>query len=127
MDVIRQEQEQQQGQGPEHRYEIRKFRIYPITEGVDTPKTKITYTQYFNHFLDFIKIHDLQVLLDFSIVCKMSDIVNNTESDRRDVLQAKCVKMQAYGMKIDLLSNATVIKQFSLLIGIEVLCLIMTE
>jgi len=65
MDVIRQEQPQQ-GQGPEHRYEIRNFRIYPITEGVDSPKTKITYTKCFNHFLDFIKINDLQVLLDFS-------------------------------------------------------------
>ena len=41
----------------------------------------------------------------------MSDIVNNPESDSRNVLQATNVKMQAYAMKIDLLSNATVIEK----------------
>lgn len=41
----------------------------------------------------------------------MSDIVNNAESDSREVLQAASVKMQAYSMKIDLLSNATVIEK----------------
>lgn len=44
-----------------------------------------------------------------AIVCKMSNIINNEESDSRDVLQAANVKMQAYAMKIDLLSNASVI------------------
>lgn len=42
----------------------------------------------------------------------MSEIVNSTEADSRDVLQAS-VKMQAYAMKIDLLSNATVIERQS--------------
>jgi len=46
-----------------------------------------------------------------AIVCKMSDIVNNTESDSRDILQATGIKMQAYAMKIDMLSNATVIEK----------------
>jgi hypothetical protein len=41
----------------------------------------------------------------------MSDILNNAESDSRKVLQATSVKMQAYAMKIDLLSNATVIEK----------------
>jgi hypothetical protein len=41
----------------------------------------------------------------------MSDIVNNAESDGREVLQATSVKMQAYAMEIDLLSNATVIER----------------
>jgi hypothetical protein len=46
-----------------------------------------------------------------AILCRMSDIANNTESNSRDVLQATSVKMQAYAMKIDLLSNATVIEK----------------
>ena len=54
--------------------------------------------------------HNCLVGLD-AIVCKMSDIVNNAESDSRDILQATNVKMQAYAMKIDLLSNATVIEK----------------
>jgi hypothetical protein len=41
----------------------------------------------------------------------MSDITNSAESDSREVLQATGVKMQAYAMKIDLLSNATVIEK----------------
>ena len=41
----------------------------------------------------------------------MSDIANSAESDSREVLQATGVKMQAYAMKIDLLSNATVIEK----------------
>lgn len=55
-----------------------------------------------------LEYHKCLVGLD-AIVCKMSDIVNSTESESRDVLQATSVKMQAYAMKIDLLSNATVI------------------
>jgi orotate phosphoribosyltransferase-like protein len=47
----------------------------------------------------------------YSIVCKMSDILNNTNSDSRVILQATSVKMQAYAMRIDLLSNATVIEK----------------
>src|SRR5919106_2059563 len=41
-------------------------RIYPVTEGIGSNQTKIVYERAFNHFLDYIKIHDLQVLLDFS-------------------------------------------------------------
>lgn len=55
-----------------------------------------------------LEYHKCLVGLD-AIVCKMSDIVNNEESESRDVLQATSVKMQAYTMKMDLLSNATVI------------------
>jgi hypothetical protein len=63
--------------------------------------------RYIDDQLPF-EYHKCLVGLD-AIVCKMSDIVNNEESDSRDVLQATSVKMQAYAMKIDLLSNATVI------------------
>lgn len=41
-------------------------RIYPVTEGIQSDKTAATYVRYFYHFLNHIKIHDLQVLLDFS-------------------------------------------------------------
>lgn len=57
-----------------------------------------------------LEYHKCLVGLD-AIVCKMSDIVNSAESDSKDVLQATSVKMQTYAMKIDLLSNATVIEK----------------
>jgi Sigma-70, region 4 len=65
--------------------------------------------RYINERLPF-EFHKCLVGLD-SIVCKMSDIINSTESNGRDVLQATSVKMQAYAMKIDLLSNATVVEK----------------
>lgn len=65
--------------------------------------------KYIDERLPF-EYHKCLVGLD-AIVCKMSDIVNNAASDSRDVLQAINVKMQAYAMKIDLLSNATVIEK----------------
>jgi integrase len=46
--------------------EPQKQRIYPITEGIRSIKTAIVYERCFNHFRDHIKIHDKQVLLDFS-------------------------------------------------------------
>ena len=45
---------------------LHKGRIFPISEGIRSPKTRVLYERCFNHFLDFVKIHDLQVLLDFS-------------------------------------------------------------
>ncbi len=65
--------------------------------------------RYIDDRLPF-EFHKCLVGLD-SIVCKMSDIINSTESNGRDVLQATTVKMQAYAMKIDLLSNAAVIEK----------------
>jgi Phage integrase, N-terminal SAM-like domain len=41
-------------------------KIFLITEGIRSKKTQITYQRYFNHFLDHIKIHDFEVLLNFS-------------------------------------------------------------
>src|SRR5918994_3262045 len=43
-----------------------KQRVYPKTEGIQSSKTSATYSRYFNPFLNYIKIHDMQVLLDFS-------------------------------------------------------------
>ena len=65
--------------------------------------------RYIDERLPF-EYHKCLVGLD-AIVCRMSDIVNNAESDSREVLQATSVKMQAYGMKIDLLTNATVVQK----------------
>ena len=44
----------------------RQPRIYPATEVIQSAQTADVYKRYFNHFLDYIKIHDLQVLLDYS-------------------------------------------------------------
>jgi integrase len=43
-----------------------KHRIYSVTEGIRSKKTAFIYEKSFNRFLNFIKIHDEQVLLDFS-------------------------------------------------------------
>ena len=65
--------------------------------------------KYIDERLPF-EYHKCLVGLD-SIVCRMSDIANSAESDSREVLQAASVKMQDYAMKIDLLSNATVVEK----------------
>jgi integrase len=44
----------------------RQPRIYPVTEGIQSAQTADVYKRYFNHFLDYNNIHDIQVLLDFS-------------------------------------------------------------
>lgn len=44
-----------------------------------------------------------------AILRKTWDIANNIESPERDRLQAASLGMQAYAMKIDLLTNATVV------------------
>lgn len=59
------EQKQEQQPTPPQYY-TKQQRIYPVTEGINSPKSQIVYTRSLNHFLDHIKIHDLQVLLDFS-------------------------------------------------------------
>jgi hypothetical protein len=46
-----------------------------------------------------------------SILARTWDIANNTESLERDRLQAASIGMQAYAMKIDLLTSATVVKR----------------
>ena len=40
--------------------------IYAVSEGLHSPRTIDAYRKSFRHFLDYIKIHDLQVLLDYS-------------------------------------------------------------
>ena len=40
--------------------------IYPVIEGLKSSYTKVAYRRNFNHFLDHIKIHDLQVLLEYN-------------------------------------------------------------
>jgi hypothetical protein len=46
-----------------------------------------------------------------NILSKTWDIANNSESLERDRLQAVSIGMQAYSMKIDLLSSATVVER----------------
>ena len=40
--------------------------IYPVTEGIQSPHTLIAYRRNFKHFMEHVKIHDLQVLLEYS-------------------------------------------------------------
>jgi hypothetical protein len=45
------------------------------------------------------------------ILAKIWDIVVNDQSSDRDRLQAVSIGMQTYGMKIDLLTSATVVER----------------
>ena len=91
----------------------RILQVSPATINTDIQflkqEAKVNIRKYIDDRLPF-EYHKCLVGLD-SIVCKMSDIANSAESDSREVLQATSVKMQAYAMKIDLLSNATVIEK----------------
>ena len=40
--------------------------VYAVTEGLQSPDTKVAYSRNFKHFLDYTKIHDLQVLLEYN-------------------------------------------------------------
>ena len=61
-----QQQRQQQGQLRILYETPLPRRIYKVTEGIGSKKTAIVYQRSFNRFLNHIKIHDLQVLLDYS-------------------------------------------------------------
>jgi hypothetical protein len=50
------QQKQKEGKG--------QSEIYPVTKGLQSPQTAVKYRMNFAHFLDYIKIPDLQVLLD---------------------------------------------------------------
>lgn len=43
-----------------------KRRIFEVTEGIRSKKTAAVYRRIFQRFLNHIKIHDLQILLDYS-------------------------------------------------------------
>ena len=91
----------------------RIMQVSPATINTDIRFLRIQAKENISKYIDErlpFEYHKCLVGLD-SIVCRMSDIVNNAELNSRDVLQAASVKMQAYAMKIDLLSNATVIEK----------------
>ena len=91
----------------------RILQVSPATINTDIQflkqEAKVNIRKYIDERLPF-EYHKCLVGLD-AIICRMSDIVNNAESNSRDVLQATSVKMQAYAMKVDLLSNATVVEK----------------
>ena len=72
--------------------------IYPVTEGVKSDYTKQVYKDSFNRFLRHIKVHDLQVLIDFGpkvleqmimkYIIHVRDIKNPPLS--RGSIQAEC-------------------------------------
>ncbi|MFY9966573.1 MAG: hypothetical protein WAU25_08790 [Nitrososphaeraceae archaeon] len=55
------QQQEEQGQAPQ-----RQKRIFPVTEGTQSKKTEVVYRRIFSNFLNHIKIHDLEVLVDYS-------------------------------------------------------------
>ena len=57
---------EQQEQSLKQKQQEKGKGIYEVTEGIHSSQTNAVYQRVFNCFLDHIKIHDLQVLLDFS-------------------------------------------------------------
>ncbi len=70
---------------------------------------KANISKYINEILP-LEYQKCMVGLD-AILVKTWDIANNHMTSERDKLQAISISMQAYSMKIDLLSNATVIER----------------
>lgn len=59
-----QEEPQQQRRQQQYKLPNQRQEIYPVTEGLASPYTASKYRLYFALFLDYIRIHDLEVLLD---------------------------------------------------------------
>ncbi|MGI0043278.1 MAG: hypothetical protein ACRD47_06170 [Nitrososphaeraceae archaeon] len=72
-------------------------------------EAKDNITKYINERLP-LEYQKCLVGLD-GILAKTWDIANNEESSERDRLQAVSIGMQAYGMKIDLLTSASVVER----------------
>jgi 5-methylcytosine-specific restriction endonuclease McrBC GTP-binding regulatory subunit McrB len=61
IEQLKEEQQPQKHKLPQQR---QRQEIYPVTEGLASPYTASKYRLDFAHFLDYIRIHDLEVLLD---------------------------------------------------------------
>jgi hypothetical protein len=60
------EQKQQQPQTRHEEQQEQPRRIYGVTYGIKSKKTAVVYQRCFKRFLQHIKIHDLEVLLDLN-------------------------------------------------------------
>lgn len=70
---------------------------------------KANISKYINETLP-LEYQKCMIGLD-AILIKTWEISNNGEASERDRLQALSIAMQAYNMKLDLLSNATVVER----------------
>ena len=70
------EQQQQQQQNKSRRV------IFQIDEGHSSPQTAAKYKIHFKQFLDFIKIHDLEILLDLGKEAIQELVIRYTRSLR---------------------------------------------
>lgn len=94
--------------------------IYPVTEGVKSDYTKQVYKDSFNRFLRHIKVHDLQVLIDFGpkvleqmiikYVIHVRDIKNPPLS--RGSIQAECGVIYHFCEMNDIVLNKKKISRF---------------
>src|SRR5262245_53180297 len=101
-----QQQQQQRQQQLKHDVIIRQ-RIFPPSEGV-APQTGVFYQRGLNHFKDYIKIHDDQVLLDFSpkvikqmiidYILYLRDDVDDERPGKKKKLSKNSIKGQLSGI-----------------------------
>lgn len=69
--------------------------IYLVTEGIQSPHTLIAYHRNFKHFMDYTKIHDLQVLLEYSPKIIESFIIDYIKH-LRDVERLKRMSIEVH-------------------------------
>jgi site-specific recombinase XerC len=70
--------------------------IYPVTEGARSPQTRDKYRRNFNRFLDYIQIHDLQVLIDLGpkviqeMIIKYLIEMRDLQNKKRSTINGQC-------------------------------------
>ena len=96
MELIAEDQYQHQRQEPNV--------IYDVTEGLQSKYTKLAYRRGFKRFLDHIKIHDLQVLLDYNPKIIESFIIDyikhlrDVEQSRMSIEVDKCAILHFFDL-----------------------------
>jgi integrase len=118
---MEQDQQQQQSEEIEQRqfFEQRRPEIYPVTEGLQSKHTAAKYRLSFNQFLDYIKIHDLQVLLDLGrdaiqalVIKYVRDMRDNpSKKYARSTINVNCSAIHRFLVMNDITLNWDRIKQ----------------
>ena len=91
--------------------------IYPVTEGVRSSLTRDKYRRDFNHFLDFIQIHDLQVLIDLGpkviqeMIIKYIFELRDKQALKRATINGRCTAILHFLDMNDIQVNKSKIKR----------------
>ena len=89
------EVKEQQQKVPYDTFSQQQPQIYPVTEGIQSPHTLIAYRRNFKHFMNHIKVQDLQVLLEYSPKVIESFIIDYIKH-LRDVEKLKRMSIEVH-------------------------------